>query len=118
MPGMLPWMPAPPVQDNAGLLRGNERSYTMLTTGSLKDLVGRCGSRQEKISLLAFEASYGSIDGWRIELSTMPGRVGASVMHSAGTLSEVKACLSGVSQLIHAGAFCPAGGWHCEGKDG
>ena len=96
---------------NAGMQNAIHCMYA--TAGSLKELVGRCASREEKVALLSFEVSYGCIDGWRIELSTLPGRVGQSVMHSACTLSEVKDPSTRKSKSLFVGAHCPEGGWVC-----
>jgi hypothetical protein len=79
--------------------------------GKFKELVAGCATKKEKIALLGYEASYGALEGFKIELSTLPGRIGASVLHAPLSLAEVKATLDDPSKTLMLGALPPAGGW-------
>lgn len=69
--------------------------------------------RSHKLQLLGFEVSYGSTQGWTIELSTLPQQRGAALLKgAAGSLSsqEVKKAL-GNHMDIEMGGIQPANGW-------
>lgn len=63
---------------------------------------------------LDFELSFGRHQGglapWRIELSTLPGRIGAALLPAAAD-PDRPAELLGASALTGLGAQPPAGGW-------
>ncbi|PHX40651.1 hypothetical protein AO263_19790 [Pseudomonas sp. NZIPFR-PS5] len=82
----------------------------------LRELLSRSGSREETISLLACELSFGQHSAgeapWKIECSTLPGNKGrfllpASVNPFAPDLFATEAVLSSL------GTFSPPGGWRC-----
>ena len=68
-------------------------------------------TEDEKVALLGFEVSYGKAKDFTIELSTLPGRVGASVLHEPMALSDVRSTLEDPSKALVLGALPPAGGW-------
>lgn len=68
---------------------------------------------EEKLDLLGFEVSYGTVHRWQIELSTIPCQRGATLISGdANTLnsSEVKSTLSN-HMAIEMGAIQPFKGW-------
>ena len=87
------------------------QACTRAGAGNLKALVAGSTSREEKLALLGFEVSYGSIEGFRIELSTLPGRAGASVLQEPMALAYVRRALDDPSQALMLGALPPKGGW-------
>jgi hypothetical protein len=81
-------------------------------------------SLAEQRLALSFESSYGRVaaregaPAWRIELSTLPGRAGATLLPPAtpsGGADELLAALRAeLGGTLRAGAFPPPGGWHAE----
>jgi hypothetical protein len=81
-------------------------------------------SLAEQRLALSFESSYGRVaaregrPAWRIELSTLPGRAGATLLPPSmpsGGADELLASLRAAPDgTLRAGAFPPPGGWHAE----
>lgn len=79
--------------------------------GTLETIISAGIPREAQISMLSFEVSYGRIESWQIELSTVPGQVGCSAAHEQGlTLGKIQMTLRERKPLC-IGAFCPEGGW-------
>lgn len=80
----------------------------------MKDLVSSDDfSRQEKRGLLGFEVSYGSVRGWKVELSTLPQQRGARLINAGDhnpSSSELRTALSNHAEIV-LGAIPPKGGW-------
>ena len=80
----------------------------------MKELVSaKSTSKQEKLDMLGFEVSYGSVHGWTVEVSTLPQQRGAPLMHKinhAPSSCEVQMALRSHTK-IELGAFPPKGGW-------
>ena len=83
----------------------------------MKHAVGSSSAAiEEKLDLLGFEVSYGTVHRWEIELSTIPCQRGAMLITGeANTFdsSEVKAALSNY-MAIEMGAIQPFNGWRAE----
>ena len=82
--------------------------------GCVKDLISNKGrSKQEKLDLLGFEVSYGSVRDWTVEVSTLPQQRGARLMkgedHTASSDELLKALSNNTG--VQLGAFPPKGGW-------
>ena len=86
------------------------KGFLCLHAGKLKDLVAAAPTKEDRIALLGYEASYGSLDGFKVELSTLPGQAGKSLLHAPLSLSEVKGALD-ESKALMLGALPPKGGW-------
>ena len=87
-----------------------KRVTLCMHAGKLKELVAAAATKEEKIALLGYEASYGSLDGFKVELSTLPGQVGSSLLHEPLPLAEIKSALDG-GKALALGALSPKGGW-------
>ena len=85
-----------------------------LCAGCMKHVVSSSSAAiKEKLDLLGFEVSYGTVHRWQIELSTIPCQRGAMLIRGdASTLdsSEVKTALSN-HIAIEMGAIQPFNGW-------
>ena len=70
-------------------------------------------TQQEKHDLLGFEVSYGSVHGWKVELSTLPQQRGARLIFAEAhnpSCCELRTALSNHAQIA-LGAISPKGGW-------
>ena len=65
---------------------------------------------ENQISRLSCEISYGRTDGWGIDLSTQPGRIGKALLPAELTLEGLKGHKA-AGKKLSAGVFPPPGGW-------
>lgn len=83
-------------------------------------MVEKAATLDAKRSALSFEASYGRVaasadvggaplPAWRVEISTLPGRVGSTLL--SGPLASSVQQRLGSGEPLFAGAFCPTAGW-------
>lgn len=93
-------------------------SDDVLSTSRLATLFSSA-TLEEKRAICSFEASFGHVDGgaWRIEISTIPERVGASLLEGKIAAGASADALLAAAPL-HIGAFPPPGGWAAKRDDG
>jgi len=80
-----------------------ERAVALPNGGDLSAALQQA-SAEHRHALLAFELSFGLIEGWAITHSTLPGRVGQALLPAVSNAFAV-------TTLAGLGAFAPAAGW-------
>jgi len=82
----------------------------------LRELLSQSGSREQSVSLLACELSFGQHRAgeapWKIECSTLPANIG-QVLLPASVDPDGSGIFANEAVLSSLGAFIPPGGWCC-----
>ena len=91
------------------------RAVHLPPTDTLADHVKAAKQQEQQRQLLAFEISYGEIQGdegttWLIQHSTLPGHVGQPLLPADMTPNKLEV-LASSGESLNIGAFCPEGGY-------